>query len=178
MISLVRNIVFMLGKRGELRNKDILLAPKFSSLIRISEFLSSRVLLLMKLVNYSHILFRVSIDPRVKPEGDRKESVPEGDERGKKLEGNNYYIVMPRFGTNRQGIFELMKNIKLSLRGACLRATWQSQQNANNQPRCSRQSLGLPQHDRTSHASVWNKPSRHLRIMSVACWNFDIIKIA
>ena len=24
-------------------------------------------------------LFRVSIDPRVKPEGDRKESMPEGD---------------------------------------------------------------------------------------------------
>jgi len=69
-------------------------------------------------------LFRVSIDPRVKPEGDRKESVPEGDERGRKPEGNNYYIVMPRFGTNRPGIFELMKNIKLSLRGACLRATW------------------------------------------------------
>ena len=111
-------------------------------------------------------LFRVSIDPRVKPEGDRKESVPEGDrkesvpegdERGKKPEGNNYYIVMPRFGTNRPGIFELIKNIKLSLRGACLRATWQSQQNANNQPRCSRQSLGLPQHDnlkKSSHRAV------------------------
>jgi len=78
-------------------------------------------------------LFRVSIDPRVKPEGDRKESVPEGDrkesvpegdERRRKPEGNNFYTVMPRFGTNRNGIFELMKNIKLSLRGACLRATW------------------------------------------------------
>jgi len=99
-------------------------------------------------------LFRVSIDPRVKPEGDRKESVPEGDERGRKPEGNNFYIVIPRFGTNRHGIFELMKNIKLSLRGACLRATWQSQQNANNQPRCSRQSLGLPQHDNYKKSSL------------------------
>ena len=74
-------------------------------------------------------LFRVSIDPRVKPVGDRKESVPEGDERGRKSEGDNFYKVMPRFGTNRQTIFELMKNIKLSLREACLRAPWQSQQN-------------------------------------------------
>jgi len=74
-------------------------------------------------------LFRVSIDPRVKPEGDRKESVPEGDERRKNVpegderwknmpEGNgiinmyrddNFYKVMSRFGTNRHGIFELMK---------------------------------------------------------------------
>ena len=101
-------------------------------------------------------LFRVSIDPRVKPEGDRKESVPEGDrkesvpegdERRRKPEGNNFYIVIPRFGTNRHGIFELMKNIKLSLRGACLRATWQSRQNANNQPRSSRQFCELPQDD-------------------------------
>jgi len=109
MISLVRNIVFMLGKRGELRNKDVLLAPKFSSLIRISEFLSSRVLLFKKLVNYSHILFRVSIDPRVKPEGDeRRKNVPEGDERRKNVpEGDNLYQVMPRLGTNRSGIFEL-----------------------------------------------------------------------
>ena len=38
-------------------------------------------------------LFRVSIDPRVKPED------------------SNYYIVMPRFGTNRQGIFELTNNL-------------------------------------------------------------------
>jgi len=30
-------------------------------------------------------LFRVSIDPRVKPEGDRKESVSEGDERRKSV---------------------------------------------------------------------------------------------
>ena len=40
------------------------------------------------------------MDPRVKPEGDRKESV---------LESDNFYKVMPRFGTNRPGIFELMK---------------------------------------------------------------------
>ena len=32
-------------------------------------------------------LFRVFIDPRVEPEGDRKESVLEGDERGRKSEG-------------------------------------------------------------------------------------------
>jgi len=32
------------------------------------------------------------------------------------------------FVRKRHGTFELMKNIKLSLRGACLRATWQSQQ--------------------------------------------------
>ena len=53
-------------------------------------------------------LFRVSIDPRVKPEGDRKESVPEGDERGRKPEGDNFYKVTPRFCTNRNGIFELV----------------------------------------------------------------------
>ena len=63
-------------------------------------------------------LFRVSIDPRVKPEGDRKESVPEGDEIRENVpndggiinmyRNDNYYKVMPRFGTNRQGIFELV----------------------------------------------------------------------
>ena len=67
------------------------------------------------------------MDPRVKPEGDRKESVPEGDERRKNVpegdrkesvpvgderrksvpEGDNLYKVLPRFGTNRQTIFEL-----------------------------------------------------------------------
>ena len=57
-------------------------------------------------------LFRVSIDPRVKPEGDgRWKNVLEGDERGRKPEGNNFYTVMPRFGTNRQGIFELTNNL-------------------------------------------------------------------
>ena len=120
MISLVRNIIFMLGTRGELRNKDVLLAPKLSSSIRISEFLSSRVLLLKKLVNYSHILLRVSVDPRVKPEGDRKENVPEGDRKESVFEGggrwknapegDNLYKVMLRFGTNRQTIFELGRN--------------------------------------------------------------------
>jgi len=69
MISLIRNIVFMLGKRGELRNKDILLTPQLSSSFRMLEFLSSCVLLFKKLI-----------------------------------------IVMPRFGTNRQAIFELGKN--------------------------------------------------------------------
>ena len=108
MISLVRNIVFMLGKRGELRNKDILLTPQLSSSFRMLEFLSSCVLLFKKLVNYSYILLRVSIDPRVKPEGDRKESVPEGGEKWKNVpEGDNLYKVMPRLGTNRQAIFEL-----------------------------------------------------------------------
>ena len=82
MISLVRNIVFMLGKRGELRNNDVLLAPKFSSSVRMLKFLSSRVLL------------------------------------------------------------------KMSLRGACLRATWQSQQNVNNQPRSSRRIFNPPQDDK------------------------------
>ena len=127
MISLVRNIVFMLGKRGELRNKDILLTPQLSSSVRMLKFLSSRVLLLMKLVNYSHILLRVSIDPRVKPEGDRKESVPEGDRKESVSEddeirknvpeggdiinmyrNDNYYKVMPRLGTNRHAIFKLV----------------------------------------------------------------------
>ena len=46
MISLVKFIIEycskLLGKRGELRNKDVLLAPKLSSSIRMSEFLSSR----------------------------------------------------------------------------------------------------------------------------------------
>jgi len=117
MISLVRNIVFILGKRGELRNKDILLTPQLSSSVRMLEFLSSCVLLFKKLVNYSHILLRVSIDPRVKPEGDerrksvpegdRKESVFEGDRKENVPEGDNLYKVMPRLGTNRQAIFEL-----------------------------------------------------------------------
>ena len=174
---MIRCLRFGLGKRGELRNKDVLLAPKFSSSVRMLKFLSSRVLLFKKLVivmpwfgtnrqdifelgrninviarrtpvfdeaisanannrlrcsrqfcelpqhdnlnkiigsplddclrnrgmtgykSYSD-LFRVSMDPRVKPEGDRKESV---------LESDNFYKVMPRFGTNRPGIFELMK---------------------------------------------------------------------
>jgi len=133
MISLVKVIIEhfskLLGKRGELRNKDILLTPQLSSSFRMLKFLSSCVLLLKKLVNYSYILLRVSIDPRVKPEGDRKESVPEGDRKenvpeGDRKEsvfegggrwknapeGDNLYKVMPRFGTNRSGIFELGKN--------------------------------------------------------------------
>ena len=83
-------------------------------------------------------LFRVSIDPRVKPEGDRKECVIEGDrkecvakgdERWKNVpECDNFFKVMPRFGTNCHGIFELDNN-KLSLRGEHLCLTWQSQQN-------------------------------------------------
>jgi len=52
-------------------------------------------------------LFLVSIDPRVKPEGDCRRKTPEGDERGRKPECDNFYKVMPRFGTNRPGIFEL-----------------------------------------------------------------------
>jgi len=39
-----------------------------------------------------------------------------------------FYTVMPRFGTNRSGIFELV-NKKLSLRGEHLCSTWQSWQN-------------------------------------------------
>ena len=44
------------------------------------------------------------------PEGDRKESVPEGDRKESVPEGDNLYKVMPRFGTNRHGIFELENN--------------------------------------------------------------------
>jgi len=83
-------------------------------------------------------LFRVSIDPRVKPEGDRKECVIEGDRKECGIEGDrkesgiegdrkesvakggkrwknvpecdNFFKVMPRFGTNCHGIFELEKN--------------------------------------------------------------------
>ena len=55
MISLVKFIteysIRLLGKRGELRNKDVLLAPKLSSPIRMSEFLSSRFLLFKELFN-------------------------------------------------------------------------------------------------------------------------------
>ena len=61
MISLVRFITEycskLLGKRGELRNKDVLLAPKLSSSIRMSEFLSSRFLLFNKI----SIIFYLSI---------------------------------------------------------------------------------------------------------------------
>ena len=105
------SILLVWGKRGELRYGNILPAPKPSSLCRVLKYLSSRVLLFKKLITYSYILFRVSIDPRVKPEGDRKERVPEGDERRKSVpEGDNLYKVMPRFGTNRQTIFELGRN--------------------------------------------------------------------
>ena len=82
MISLIRCLKLVLGKRGELRYGNILPTPKFSSLVRMLKFLSSRVLL------------------------------------------------------------------KMSLRGACLRATWQSQQNVNNQPRSSRRIFNPPQDDK------------------------------
>jgi len=66
-LSYIIKLFFVsMGKRGELRYGNILPAPKPSSLVRMLKFLSSRVLLLKKLV-----------------------------------------IVMPRFGTNRHGIFEL-----------------------------------------------------------------------
>ena len=81
MISLIRCLKLVLGKRGELRYGNILPAPKLSSSYRVLKYLSSRVLLFKKLVNYSYILLRVSIDPRVKPEGDRKESVPRVTEK-------------------------------------------------------------------------------------------------
>ena len=105
MISLIKVIVGyfskLLGKRGELRNKDILLASKLSSSIRMSEFLSSRVLLLkFRLKSYSD-LFRVSMDPRVKPEGDGRESVSEGD---------NSLLSSLRAVTRGQAIFELISN--------------------------------------------------------------------
>ena len=47
MISLLKAVIGYyksLGKRGELRNDDVLLAPKLSSSSRILKFLSSRVL--------------------------------------------------------------------------------------------------------------------------------------
>jgi len=53
-------------------------------------------------------LFRVSIDPRVKPEGDRKESVLEGDERGRKPQYDNFKKSSLRAGTRGQAIFELV----------------------------------------------------------------------
>ena len=53
MISLVKVIIEhfskLLGKRGELRNKDILLTPQLSSSVRMLKFLSSCVLLKMSL---------------------------------------------------------------------------------------------------------------------------------
>jgi len=54
-------------------------------------------------------LFRVSIDPRVKPEGDEiRKNVPNDGGIINMYRNDNYYKVMPRFGTNRQGIFELV----------------------------------------------------------------------
>ena len=53
-------------------------------------------------------LFRVSIDPRVKPEGDRKESVSEGDERGRKPQYDNLKKSLLRAVTRGQAIFELV----------------------------------------------------------------------
>jgi len=119
MISLVKVIIEhfskLLGKRGELRNKDILLTPQLSSSYRVLKYLSSPILLLKKLVNYSHILFRVSMDPRVKPEGDRKESVPEGGEKWKNVsegdrkesvsEGDERRKSVPE-GDRKESVFE------------------------------------------------------------------------
>ena len=56
MISLLKAVIGYyksLGKRGELRNDDILLAPKLSSSNRILKFLSSRVLPKMLSLNLS-----------------------------------------------------------------------------------------------------------------------------
>ena len=79
MISLAKCLSCLFGKRGELRDEYILSAPKFSSLRKILKYLSSRVLLLkFRLKSYSD-LFRVSMDPRVKPEGDGRECVYEDD---------------------------------------------------------------------------------------------------
>jgi len=50
MISLVKCLSCLLGKRGELRNKDVLLTPQLSSSVSMLEFLSSRVLLKMSLL--------------------------------------------------------------------------------------------------------------------------------
>jgi len=66
LFYIIKLFFVSMGKRGELRNKDILLTPQLSSSVRMLKFLSSCVLLFKKLV-----------------------------------------IVMPRFGTNRHGIFEL-----------------------------------------------------------------------
>ena len=103
MISIVKVIVEYCrksaGKRGELRYGDILPTPKFSSSCRVLKYLSSRVLLFRLFGRLCSGLFRVSMDLWRKPVGDERRKSPVGD------------------------------CIKLSLRGACLHATWQSQQN-------------------------------------------------
>ena len=103
MISIVKVIVEyfhrLAGKRGELRYGDILPAPKFSSSCMVLKYLSSRVWLFRLFGRLCSDLFRVSMDLWRKPVGDNKRKSPVGD------------------------------CIKLSLRGACLHATWQSQQN-------------------------------------------------
>ena len=77
------------------------------------------------LLSYSD-LFRVSIDPRVKPEGDGRGMMPEGDGRGlvpegvgKKCapEGNFSLLSSLRAVTRGQAIFELISNSPLSKEG-------------------------------------------------------------
>ena len=103
MISIVKVIVEYCrksaGKRGELKYGDTLPAPKFSSSCMVLKYLSSRVLLFRLFGRFYSGLFRVSMDLWRKPVGDERRKEPVGD------------------------------CIKLSLRGACLDATWQSQQN-------------------------------------------------
>ena len=52
------------------------------------------------LLSYSD-LFRVSMDPRVKPEGDGRKMVPEGDERGRVPEGDRRGMVPEGDGRGR-----------------------------------------------------------------------------
>ena len=90
MISIVKVIVEYCrksaGKRGELRYGDILPAPKFSSSCRVLKYLSSRVLLFRLFGRLCSDLFRVSMDPRVKPVGDETlKSSLRADTRGQAI---------------------------------------------------------------------------------------------
>ena len=80
MISIVKVIVEYCrksaGKRGELRYGDILPAPKFSSSCRVLKYLSSRVLLFRLFGRLCSDLFRVSMDPRVRPVDDERRKEP------------------------------------------------------------------------------------------------------
>ena len=130
MISLVKAIIgyccAIVGKRRELRYGDILPAPKLSSSCRVLKYLSSRVLpkrlcAYLSFSNRSYLcssffsrsyscLTRVSIDPRVKPEGDGREKEPEGDGREKEPEGDGKKKVIAPSRQARSSNFQVSGN--------------------------------------------------------------------
>ena len=129
MISLLKAVIGYynsLGKRGELRYGNTLPAPKPSSLCRVLKYLSFRVLpkslcTYLSFSNRSYLcssffsrsyscLTRVSIDPRVKHEGDVKRRKPEGDAKRRVLEGDGKKKVIAPSRQARSSNFQVSGN--------------------------------------------------------------------